>query len=193
MKTRDEALALLHEYTESESLRNHGLAVEAAMLWYARHFGKSEEEQEQWGIAGLLHDFDYERWPDPVEPDGHPYKGNQIMRELGYSEEILTAIMGHAQYSGVPRESEMAKTLFAVDELCGFITACTYVRPDRSLHSLKVKSVKKKLKVKTFAQGCCRDDITQGAEELGIELDQHIENVIEGMREAADSLGLAGT
>ena len=190
--TREDALTLLHEYTKSESLLKHGYSVEAAMRWYAKELGKSEEEIEKWGITGLLHDFDYEMFPDPVAPDGHPFKGNQILEEKGYPEDIRTAIMGHALYTGVPRETEMAKALFAVDELCGFVTACTLVRPDKSIHSLKVKSVKKKLKSKGFAQGCCRNDITQGAEEFGVEFDQHIANVITGMQEIADELGLAG-
>jgi len=190
MKTRDEAFALLSEYTKTESLIKHALSVEAAMRWYAVHLGKEDEEVELWGLTGLLHDFDYEKWPDPVEPDGHPYRGNQILTEHEYPEELKTAIMGHAEYSGVPRETEMAKTLFAVDELCGFVTACTLVRPDRSLHEVKVKSVKKKLKSKAFAAGCSREDIYQGAEEIGVEFDQHIENVVTGMREIAGELGL---
>ena len=193
MKTRDEAMALLTEYTKSESLVKHALCVEAAMRWYAKHFEKSAEEIDLWGITGLLHDFDYEKYPEPVEPDGHPYKGNQILTELGYPEELRTAIMGHAEYSGVPRETELDKTLFAVDELAGFIVACTLVRPDRSLHELKVKSVKKRLKAKAFAAGCNREHIIQGTEELGVEFDQHIENVILGLREIADELGLDGS
>ena len=190
MPSREDALALLQEYTKSESLIKHGLSVEAAMRWYAEHFDQSAAETEKWCVTGLLHDFDYEQFPEPVAPDGHPFKGNQILTELGYPDDIKDAIMGHADYTGVARESLMAKTLFAVDELCGFITACTLVRPDKSLSSLKLKSVKKKLKTKEFAKGCNRDDIRGGAEELGIELDQHIENVILGMRAISEELGL---
>jgi predicted hydrolase (HD superfamily) len=193
MKSRDEALALLQEYTKSESLLKHAHAVEAAMLWYARHYGVGEDEALMWGMTGLLHDFDYEQWPKPVEPDGHPFKGNAILAEVGCPEEIRIAIMGHATYSGVPRESQMAKVLFAVDELTGLITASVLVRPDKSIHSLKLKSVKKKFKDKAFAKGCNREDIRQGAEELGVELDEHIQNVIAAMQEAADELGLAGS
>ena len=140
--SREAAFALLSEYTKSASLIKHGMGVEAAMLWYANHFGLSEEEQLKWGIAGLLHDFDYEMYPNSEAPDGHPYKGNEILKELGYPEDICTAIMGHALYTGVARESQMAKTLFAVDELSGLITAAVYVRPDKSIHTLKLKSVK---------------------------------------------------
>ena len=192
MKTRDEAFALLSEYTKNESLIKHALSVEAAMRWYAKHYEQSEEEVEKWGITGLLHDFDYEMFPEPVDPEGHPYKGNQILTELGYPEDIKTAIMGHAEYTGVPRESLMAKVLFAVDELSGLVTASTLVRPDKSLHTLTPKSVKKKMKDLRFAAGCNREDIRNGCEELGVELTQHIENVIAGMREIADELGLAG-
>ena len=191
-KNRSEALALLREYTKSESLLKHALAVEAAMRWYAKHFAVSAEEIEQWGITGLLHDFDYEMFPTPVAPDGHPFKGNQILSELGYSQAVRDAIMGHAKYTGVARQSQMAKTLFAVDELCGLITASTLVRPDRSLHTLEAKSVLKKMKDKGFAAGCDREDIRSGTEELGIDLAQHITNVIESMREISSELGLAG-
>lgn len=192
MKTRDEAVALLHEYTKSESLIKHALSVEAAMRWYANHFGLSSEEVEKWGITGLLHDFDYEMFPEPTAPDGHPYKGNTILEEAGYPEDVRTAIMGHALYTNTPRDTQMAKTLFAVDELSGLITAAVYVRPDKSIHNLEVKSVKKKFKDKAFARGCNRDEMRQGAEELGIEMDQHIQNVITAMRLAADELGLSG-
>lgn len=187
-KSREEAFALLSEYTQSESLIKHALAVEAAMRWYARHFG---EDEELWGITGLLHDFDYEQNPEP-NPDGHPFIGCRILKEQGYPDILIQAILGHAQYSGVPRETLLAKGLFACDELAGLITAAVLVRPDKSVHELKVKSVKKKMKDKAFARGVNRDDIRQGSEELGVELDQHIENVISGMREAAQSLGLAG-
>ena len=192
MKSRDEALALLHEYTKSESLIKHAMSVEAGMCWYAKHFDCSEEEVGKWGITGLLHDFDYEMFPDPVDPDGHPFKGNKILEEAGYPVDVRTAIMGHALYTNVPRETQMAKTLFAVDELSGLITAAVYVRPDKSIHNLQVKSVKKKFKDKAFARGCNRDEMKQGAEELGVEMDEHIQNVITAMQEVADELGLAG-
>lgn len=188
MKTRDEALALLHEYTESESLRKHALGVEAAMRWYASHFDQPAEEQEKWGITGLLHDFDYEKYPDE-----HPSKGNTILKELNYPDDVCAAIMGHADFTGVPRTTLMAKTLFAVDELSGLITAAVLVRPDKDLRQLKLKSLKKKFKDKAFAKGCNRDDIRNGAEELGIELEQHMQNVIDGMIPAADELGLSGS
>ncbi|MCB0354841.1 MAG: hydrolase [Bdellovibrionales bacterium] len=191
-KTRDEALALLHEYTHSESLLKHAYSVESAMRWYARKAQLRDEEIELWGITGLLHDFDYERYPEPTAPDGHPYKGNQILADLGYPDDVREAIMGHALYTDTPRTSEMAKTLFAVDELCGLVTAATLVRPDKSLHTLTAKSVKKKMKDKAFAKGCNREDIRIGAEELGVDLGEHIDNVIAGMREIADELGLAG-
>ena len=191
-KSRAEALALLKEHTASESLLKHAYAVEAAMNWYARHYDQSAEEIERWSITGLLHDFDYEKWPQPVAPDGHPFKGNQILQEAGYDEGIREAIMGHALYSGVARTTQMAKTLFAVDELCGLITASVYVRPDKSIFTLEASSVNKKMKDKAFAKGCNREDIRLGAQELGIELPQHITNVITAMREQADALGLRG-
>ncbi|MCB9030735.1 MAG: HAD family hydrolase [Deltaproteobacteria bacterium] len=192
MKTRDEALALLHEYTKNQSLIKHGLSVEAAMRWYAKHYDCTPDEIEKWGITGLLHDFDYEMYPEPVDPEGHPYKGNQILKDLGYDDDIREAIMGHALYTGVERETLMAKALFAVDELSGLVTASTLVRPDKSLHTLTSKSVKKKMKDKHFAAGCNRDDIRIGAEELGVDMTEHIDNVIAGMREIAEELGLAG-
>ena len=187
MTSRQDALAVLHEYTQNPSLLTHARCVEVAMRWYAQQQQLSEVEIERWGITGLLHDFDYERYPDPT-PEGHPYKGNEILGELGYDQDIRDAIMGHAGYTGVPRETAMAKTLFAVDELCGFVVACTLVRPDRSLHTLTVKSVRKKLKTKSFAQGCCREDIQLGAEELGIPLEQHIEQIIQALREIQDEI-----
>ena len=192
MKSRDEALALLHEYTQTESLRKHALAVEAAMRWYAKHDGCSAEEIELWGMTGLLHDFDYERWQTPTPPEGHPFMGNTILGQLGYPDALRTAIMGHATYTGVARESRMAKTLFAVDELSGLVTAAVLVRPDKSIFALETPSVMKKMKDKAFARGCNRDDIKLGAEELGIELSAHVTNVISALREAADSLGLRG-
>ena len=189
--TREDALALLHEYTASESLRKHMLAVEAAMRAYAERFG---EDPERWGLAGLLHDFDYERWPNEEHSptDGHPAAGVRILREKGYPEDVLEAILGHATYSGVPRRTPMAKTLFAVDELTGLVTATALVRPTRSVHDVDARAVRKKMKDKAFARGVNREDVLRGAEELGVDLDEHIQFVIEGMRRSADSLGLAG-
>ncbi|MCO6430481.1 MAG: HAD family hydrolase [Deltaproteobacteria bacterium] len=190
MKTREEALALLKEYTTSESLLKHSLAVEAAMRWYAKHFDQPGDEVEKWGITGLIHDFDYEKYPEPVEPDGHPYIGNRILAECGYPDDVRRAIMGHATYSGVPRDTLMAKALFAVDELSGLITASALIRPDKSINNLEVSSVKKKMKDKRFAAGCNREDIALGTQELGIEMEQHIGNVIQAMRAIAPELGL---
>lgn len=192
MKSRDESLALLQEYTKSDSLLKHAYSVEAAMRWYANHFGLAEDEVDKWGITGLLHDFDYEMFPEPVAPEGHPFKGNQILKEVGYPEDVTTAIMGHADYTNVARETQLAKALFACDELTGLITASVLVRPDKSIHNLQVKSVKKKFKDKAFARGCNRDDIRLGAEEIGIELSEHMQNVITAMQGIADELGLAG-
>ncbi len=191
MKTRNEALALLHEYTKSQSLINHALSVEACMLWYATFFAETRGEAIDsllWGITGLLHDFDYELFPEPVSPDGHPFKGNAILADAGYPEELCTAIMGHAHYTNTPRETPLAKALFAVDELSGLITASVLVRPDKSIHNLEVKSVMKKFKDKAFARGCNRDDIRMGAEEIGISLDQHIANCIEAMKPLSKQL-----
>jgi putative nucleotidyltransferase with HDIG domain len=182
--TRDDAWSLLCEYTKSESLRKHALAVEAAMRYYADKHG---EEAELWGNTGLLHDFDYEKWPEA--PD-HPTQGMRILREQGWPEEMITAIAGHAPYLGIPRESLMAKTLFAVDELCGFITAVTYVRPSRRVAEVEISSVKKKLKDKAFARAVSREDIAQGTEELGIPLDDHIGNCLTAMQGAAEAIGL---
>lgn len=184
MKTRDEALALLHEFTKSPSLLTHALSVEACMRWYANYFaGQGHSiDVEMWAMTGLLHDFDYEMFPEPVSPDGHPFKGNAILAERGYPDELRTAIMGHAQYSGVPRVTLMDKALFAVDELSGLITAAVLVRPDKSIHNLEVKSVLKKFKDKAFARGCNRDDIRIGAEELAIPLEQHTANCIEALK-----------
>ncbi len=182
--TRDDAYKLLTEYTQKEALINHALSVEAAMRAYAEKFG---EDVEAWGIVGLIHDFDYEKHPTAEE---HPFVGVKILREKGWPEEWIEAILGHADYSGVPRETLLAKTLFAVDELCGFITAVTYVRPSRSLAEVKVKSVKKKLKDKRFAAAVSREDIHNGAEALGVDLDEHIEFTIKAMQKVADQLGL---
>jgi len=184
MPNYDDALALFHEWTKTESLRRHAYAVEAAMEYYAQ---KSGEDVEQWRLTGLLHDMDYEKHPTL---DEHPFVGIAVLREKGYPEEIIEAILGHATYSGVPRTTPMAKTLFAVDELAGFITAVAYVRPTK-LEGMKVKSVKKKLKDKRFAAAVSREDIAQGVEELGIDLDEHIANVIAGMQARADRLGLS--
>lgn len=186
---RDEALALMHEYTASEALRKHMYAVEAAMRACARKYG---EDEEKWGVVGLLHDFDYERYPNDAHSptEEHPSHGVGVLRERGIEEDILAAIMGHASYTGVPRESPMAKSLFAVDELCGFLTACALVRPSRSLQDLTVKSVKKKLKDKAFARGVNRDEVRQGAEELGVPLEEHVQFVIEALRPMEQDLGL---
>ncbi len=192
MKDRQEALALLTEYTNNPSLIKHSLAVEAAMRWYAGHLNQSPTEVERWGITGLLHDFDYQQFPEPVAPNGHPFKGNAILTELGYDEDIRTAIMGHADYTGVKRETLLAKALFACDEITGLVTATTLVRPDKNIHNLETKSVMKRMKEKSFAAGCNRDDIRLGAQEMGLELDAHVSNVITAMRGISTELGLAG-
>jgi putative nucleotidyltransferase with HDIG domain len=191
MPNRDGAWKLLCEYTQSESLRKHMLAVETCVRAYAR---KNNADEETWGLAALLHDFDYERWPNADHsPDKeHPAEGANILRELGYSEEIIRAILSHADYSGVTRESALERTLFACDELAGFLTACSYVRPSKSILDLEVDSVKKRLKDKAFARGVNRDDVRKGAEELGIPLEEHIQFCITAMRENADALGLRG-
>jgi len=184
--TRQDAWNLVCEWTQSEALRRHMLGVEAAMRGYARKHG---EDEEKWGIVGLLHDFDYERYPDA--PD-HPLKGAEVLREKGYPEEVVRAILGHADWGGVPRDSLMAKVLFGVDELVGFLFACAYVQPSKSIADVKVSSVKKKLKDKGFARAVSREDIRRGIEELGVDPDEHIGWVIEAMKEVAPSLGLAG-
>jgi putative nucleotidyltransferase with HDIG domain len=184
---RDAALALLERYTQKPGLIKHALAVEAAVRAYARERG---EDEHAWGLVGLLHDFDYERWPTP---EHHPYEGEKILAEHGYPEWYRRAILSHADYTGVKRETPLEKTLFACDELCGFLTACALVTPTKSLTDVKVKSVKKKMKSKAFAASVNRDDITAGAAELGVELDQHIEFVLEALRAVASELGLAGT
>lgn len=191
LPSRDEAIALQHEYTQSDSLRKHMLAVEAAMRAYATNFG---EDAEHWGLAGLMHDFDYERHPNAEHSptEGHPAHGVGVLRERGWPEDILQAILGHATYSGVPRHSRMAKTLFAVDELTGLVTATALVRPSRSLDEVDARSVRKKMKDKAFARGVNRDDVLLGAQELGVDLDEHIQFVVDAMRGIADSLGLAG-
>ena len=181
----------MHEYTASDSLRKHMLSVEAAMRAYADRFG---EDVERWGITGLIHDFDYERFPNEAHSptEEHPAEGVRILRARGYPEDILDAILGHANYSGVPRISKMSKTLFAVDELTGLITATALVRPSRSVLEVEAKSVKKKMKDKAFARGVNRDDVTNGAADLGVDLEEHIAFVIQAMQAVAPSLGLAG-
>lgn len=181
--TRQEALEILHEYTKGESLRKHALAVEASMRAYAKKLG---EDEEKWSVVGLLHDFDYEKYPEA--PD-HPLKGSEILEERGLAEDMRRAILSHATYTGVPRDTEMARILFACDELCGFISACAYVRPNK-IADLKVKSVKKKMKDKGFARAVHREDIRKGAEEADLDLDEHIAFVIEAMRGISDELGL---
>jgi putative nucleotidyltransferase with HDIG domain len=189
---RDHALALVREYTASESLRKHMLAVEAAMRAYALRLGG---DPERWGLAGLLHDFDYERFPnaDHSPTEEHPSEGVRILRGLGYPEDVLEAIMGHAGYTNTPRTTPMAKALFAVDELTGLITASALVKPSRSVHEVDAKGVRKKMKDKAFARGVSREDVLQGAAELGVDLDEHIAFVIEAMQGEAEALGLQGT
>ena len=184
--SRSAAWELLTEYTKSESLLKHALAVEAAVRGYARAFG---EDEETWGIVALLHDFDYERWPSL---ENHPFRGSEILREKGYPEWVVLAILSHADYSGVPREGRLEKTLFACDEMAGFITAASLVRPSKSVLDLEPSSVMKRMKDKAFARAVNRGDLKRGAEELGIPLDQHITNVIGFMRLEADALGLRG-
>ena len=189
MPSRDDAWALLCEYTQNENLRKHALGVEACVRAYARKFGADEE---LWGLAALLHDFDYERWPnDPHHPtQEHPYAGSLILRERGYLEEVIRAILSHADYSGVPRQTPLEHTLFACDELSGFLTACALVKPGKSIFEVETDSVKRKLKDKAFARGVNRQDVIRGAEELGVPLDEHISFCVEAMRAAADQLGL---
>jgi putative nucleotidyltransferase with HDIG domain len=191
MPDRDPAWKLLCEYTQSESLRKHALAVEACLRAYAR---KNGADEELWGITALLHDFDYERWPNAGHhPDKeHPAEGSKILREQGYSEEIIRAILSHADYSGVKRASPLERALFACDELAGFLTACALIKPSKSILEVETDSVKRKLKDKAFARGVNRDDVRRGAEELGIPLEEHIAFCIEAMKGAADSLGLRG-
>ncbi|HVG29816.1 MAG TPA: HD domain-containing protein [Pyrinomonadaceae bacterium] len=187
MPTREDAWELLCEYTKGDSLRRHALAVETAMRACAPRYGGEGADADEWGMTGLLHDFDYEMFPTAEE---HPFKGSEIMRERGYPEHIRRAIMGHATYTGVPRDTMMARALFATDELCGFLVACALVRPTRSLDDLEVKSVKKKLKDKAFARTVNREDIHQGVAELGVGLDEHIQFVIDALRPAQEEIGL---
>jgi predicted hydrolase (HD superfamily) len=190
--TRDHALALMHEYTASDALRKHMYAVEIAMRAMAARAG---EDADAWGVVGLVHDFDYERFPNATHSatDEHPAEGVRILTSLGLPEASGRAILGHANYTGVPRDTPMAKALFAVDELCGFVVACALVRPSRSLQDLEVSSVKKKLKDKAFARGVSRDDVLQGAAELGVPLDEHIGFVLGALRPHERQLGLGGS
>jgi putative nucleotidyltransferase with HDIG domain len=183
---REEALALLRAHTSKPGLIKHALAVEAAVRAYARRFG---EDEHAWGLVGLLHDFDYERWPTSAE---HPYKGAEILAQRGYPAWFRQAILSHADYTGVPRETSLEKTLFACDELCGFLTACALVMPGRSLHEVQVASVRRRMKSKAFAASVSREDITQGAAALGVDLDDHIAFVLDALRGIAPELGLDG-
>jgi len=187
MNDRSVAWCLLTEFTQSESLRKHALAVEACMRAYAKQFSLDED---LWGVVGLLHDFDYDKYPSLED---HPYRGNEILKERGYSDEIRRAIMSHAEYTGVTRDSPMEKTLFACDELAGFITACALVKPGKSLAEVEAPSVKKKMKDKAFARSVNRSDIVNGAAELGVDLEQHIAFCIEAMKSVAGELGLDGS
>lgn len=188
---REVTLALVEEYTTSESLRKHMLAVEAVMRAYAAHFG---EDVDRWGTTGLVHDFDYERFPNDARAptEEHPAEGVRILRARGYPEDVLEAILGHATYSGVPRTTRMARALFAVDELTGLVTATALVKPSRSVHDVDARSVRKKMKDKAFARGVNRDDVLLGASELGVDLEAHIAFVVAAMQQAADTIGLQG-
>jgi predicted hydrolase (HD superfamily) len=196
VSTREAAWELLTEFTRSESLRKHALAVEACMRACARKFaaGSSEEssteEEDLWGIVGLIHDFDYDRWPSL---DDHPYQGNAILKERGWPEVISRAVMSHAEYTGVTRDTPMEKALFACDELAGFITAVALIKPSKSLAEVDVKSVRKRMKDKAFARKVNRDDIINGAAALGVDLDEHIARCIEAMKAIATDLGLDGS
>ena len=183
---RDEAWGLLTEYTASESLRKHALAVEVCLRSYARKFG---EDEDLWGVVGLLHDFDYEKYPTAEE---HPFKGSEILRERGVSEEVRRAILSHANYSGVSRDSKLEKTLFACDELAGFITAVSLIKANKTIDEVDVKSVRKRMKDKAFARSVSREDIVNGATDMGVDLDEHIAFCIEAMKSIAPRLGLAG-
>jgi putative nucleotidyltransferase with HDIG domain len=184
--SRDAAWALMTEHTQSESLRKHMLAVEAAVRGYARMWGENEED---WAVVALLHDFDYERWPDQ---QNHPYRGVEILKEQGYPEWVTRAILSHADYSGVPRESRLEKTLYACDEMSGFVTAAALVRPSKSVLDLEASSVLKRMKDKAFARAVNRDDLRRGADELGLPLEEHVANVIAFLRVQAEPLGLKG-
>ena len=184
--SRDAAWALVTEWTASEGLRKHMLAVEAAVRGYAREFG---EDEQAWAVVALLHDFDYERHPDQ---ENHPFRGVEHLRRLGYPEWVTRAILSHADYSGVPRQTRLEHTLFACDEMSGFVTAAALVRPSKSVLDLEASSVLKRMKDKAFARAVSRDDLRRGAEELGLPLEAHVANVIRFMREQAPALGLAG-
>ena len=189
MPTRKEGWALLCEYTQNENLRKHALAVEACVRAYARKFGADEDF---WGLTALLHDFDYERWPNDAHhpTQEHPYEGSRILRERGYPEEMIRAILSHADYCGVPRQSPLEHTLFACDELAGFLTACALVKPSKAIAEVEVAGVKKKMKDKAFARAVKREDITLGAELLGIPVEEHIGNCLHAMQQSATELGL---
>jgi predicted hydrolase (HD superfamily) len=186
MPTRDEAWELLCEWTQSDALRKHGRAVEGAVAWYAQNkFGISGEELESWRSAGLLHDFDYERFPEQ-----HPHAGVEELRARGYPEELVQAVLGHGDHTGVPRLTDLAHTVYACDEMSGFVIAVTYVRPNRSLDEVDVRSVVKKMKDKGFARPVPRDQLTKGADELGIPFEEHVQNVIDGLKTVRSDLGL---
>jgi predicted hydrolase (HD superfamily) len=185
--TRDAAWALLTEWTKSESLRKHALAVEASVRGYARTFA---EDEEAWGVVALLHDFDYERYQTPAD---HPFRGCEELQRRGYPAWVMRAILSHADYSGITRESRLEKTLYACDEMSGFVTAASLVRPSKSILDLEASSVIKRMKDKAFARNVSRDDLRRGAEELNLPLEEHVANVIRFMRERADALGLRGT
>jgi putative nucleotidyltransferase with HDIG domain len=187
---RETAWGLLSEFTQSESLRKHALSVEACMRSYARKLAAGSAEEELWGVVGLLHDFDYDKYPSL---DDHPYKGNEILKERGYPEEIRKAIMSHAEYTGVTRDTPMEKALFACDELAGFITAVALIKPGKSLAEVDAKSVRKRMKDKAFARKVNRDDIVNGAAELGVDLEEHITFCIEALKPIANQLGLDGS
>ena len=187
MPDRNEAWELLCEYTRGDSLRKHALAVETAMRASAKRYGEPDADENEWGLVGLLHDFDYEMFP---AADQHPFTGSNILCGRGYPDRIIRAILGHATYTGVPRDTDMAKALFATDELCGFLVACALVRPSRSLDDMEVSSVKKKLKDKHFARSVNREDIHQGVAELGVELDEHIRFVIDALKPVQKEIGL---
>ena len=187
LPSREQALELLHEYTKKDGLIKHALAVEAAVRAYARKLGQDEHA---WGLVALLHDFDYERWPTAED---HPYRGSEVLEQRGYPEWFRRAILSHADYTGVTRETPLEKTLYACDELAGFLTACALVTPTKSLHDVRVKSVRKKMKSKAFAASVNRDDIVHGAEAIQVELAEHIGFVLEAMQGAAGELGLDGS
>src|SRR5271163_4852082 len=192
MPTREDAWTLLCEYTQGESLRKHALAVEACTRAYARKLGADED---LWALTALLHDFDYERFPNAAHhpTQEHPYEGSKILRERGYPEEMIHAILGHADYCGVARVSPLDRALFACDELAGFLTACALVKPSKSIHEVEVAGVKKKMKDKAFARAVKREDMTDGAALLGLTVEEHIENCLKALQARAEELGLAGT